>query len=571
MVVTNVLLLISPQILKTVVDELGLAWKSQYDENYVGEIFTISPERILFFALLLFGIALFAGILRFAQRRIIQGVARQMEFHLRADFFLHLQKLSAAYYDNVRTGDLMTRATSDLNAIRMVLSSAVIYTADAIVFFGLALTIMLRIDVGLTLVALLPYPVLALVIRFLGKRLHARYERIQEAFSTLNTKVQENLSGVRVVKAYTLEASEIEHFQKLNREFVDRNHEQIRLMTFFFPIFRCLPGISIVVLLWMGGLRVIDGEMSLGDFVAFEAYLMMLIRPMITLGFIVNTFERGAASMGRIQAILNEKPEIFDGEQVKWGIRDIEGEIEFRDLNFAYPDGTPVLKGINLKIERGKTLAIVGGTGSGKSTLVNLIPRIRQAERGTVFVDGVDIQDIPLNVLRSSIGVVEQEPFLFSDYLRNNIGYGLETPDETQIRDAAHTADLLEQIEEFPDGLETFLGERGMTISGGQRQRTALARAIIIKPKILILDDAFANVDTQTEDTILSRLAEIMKNRTTILISHRISTVKGADHIVVLDEGSIVEAGTHEQLLEHNGIYAGIYETQLLQEELEKL
>ena len=570
-VVTNVLLLISPKILKTVVDELGLAWRSAYDSTYVGQVFTISPERILFFALLIFGIALFAGILRFIQRRTIQGVARQMEFHLRADFFLHLQKLSAAYYDNIRTGDLMTRATSDLNAIRMVLSSAVMYTADAIVFFGLALTIMLRIDVGLTLVALMPYPVLALLIRFLGKRLHARYERIQESFSTLNTKVQENLSGVRVVKAYTLEASEIEHFQALNREFVDRNHEQIRLMTFFFPIFRCLPGIGIVVLLWMGGLRVINGEMTLGDFVAFHAYLMMLIRPMITLGFIVNTFERGAASMGRIQAILDEKPEIFDGEQVKWGIKDIEGEIEFRDLNFVYPDGTPVLKGINLKIERGKTLAIVGGTGSGKSTLVNLIPRIRQAERGTVFVDGVDIQDIPLNVLRSSIGVVEQEPFLFSDYLQNNIAYGLETPDEAQIRDAAHTADLLEQIEEFPDGLETFLGERGMTISGGQRQRTALARAIIIKPKILILDDAFANVDTQTEDTILSRLTEIMKNRTTILISHRISTVKGADHIVVLDEGSIVEAGTHEQLLEQNGIYANIYETQLLQEELEKL
>ena len=571
MIVTNVLLLISPEILKRVVDELGLAWKSAYDETYVGPTFTISPERILFFALLIFGIALFAGILRFIQRRTIQGVARQMEFHLRADFFLHLQKLSAAYYDNVRTGDLMTRATSDLNAIRMVLSSAVMYTADAIVFFGLALTIMLRIDVGLTLVTLLPYPVLAVLIRFLGKRLHVRYERIQESFSTLNTKVQENLSGVRVVKAYTLEASEIEHFQALNREFVDRNHQQIRLMTFFFPIFRCLPGIGIVVLLWMGGLRVINGEMSLGDFVAFDAYLMMLIRPMITLGFIVNTFERGAASMGRLQAILNEKPEIFDGEQVKWGIKDIEGEIEFRDLNFTYPDGTPVLKGINLKIERGKTLAIVGGTGSGKSTLVNLIPRIRQAARGAVFVDGVDIQDIPLNVLRSNIGVVEQEPFLFSDYLRNNIAYGLETPDEEQIRDAAHTADLLEQIEEFPDGLETFLGERGMTISGGQRQRSALARAIIIKPKILILDDAFANVDTQTEDTILRRLTEIMKDRTTILISHRISTVKDADHIVVLDEGSIVEAGTHEQLLEQSGIYAGIYETQLLQEELEKL
>ena len=560
---TNVLLLISPKILEMVFDELQRSFE---DPN-----FTVSSGRILFFALLIFGVALFAGILRFAQRRIIQGVARQMEFHLRADFFLHLQKLSAAYYDNVRTGDLMTRATSDLNAIRMVLSSAVMYTADAIVFFGLALTIMLRIDATLTLVALLPYPILAVLIRSLGKRLHAHYESIQEAFSTLNTKVQENLSGVRVVKAYTLEESEIGHFQELNQEFVDRNHRQIRLMTFFFPLFRFLPGIGGVVLLWMGGLHVIEGTISLGEFVAFSAYLMMLVRPMITLGFIVNTFERGAASMDRIQAILDEKPEISDAKDVKWGIKDIDGEIEFRNLNFDYPDGTPVLRDINLKIARGMTLAIVGGTGSGKSTLVNLIPRIRQAERGTIFIDGVDIQDIPLNVLRSNIGFVEQEPFLFSDYLRNNIAYGLETPDEAQIRDAAHTADLLDQIEEFPDGLETFLGERGITISGGQRQRSALARAIIIRPKILILDDAFANVDTQTEDTILSRLDEIMKNRTTILISHRISTVKNADHIIVLNDGNITETGTHEQLIEQNGIYANIYETQLLQEELEEL
>ena len=532
--------------------------------------FTVSSGRVLFFGLLVFGVALLAGILRFAQRRIIQGVARQMEFHLRADFFLHLQKLSAAYYDNVRTGDLMTRATSDLNAIRMVLSSAVMYIADATIFFGLALVIMLRIDMSLTLVALLPYPFLAVLIRSLGKRLHAHYEGIQEAFSTLNTKVQENLSGVRVVKAYTLEASEVDHFKELNQEFVDRNHRQIRLMTFFFPLFRFLPGIGGVVLLWMGGLHVIEQKITLGDFVAFSAYLMMLVRPMITLGFIVNTFERGAASMERIQAILDEKPEIFDDEQVEWGIKNIDGEIEFRNLNFDYPDGTPVLKDINLKIERGTTLAIVGGTGSGKSTLVNLIPRIRQAKRGTVFVDGTDIQDIPLRVLRSNIGFVEQEPFLFSDYLRNNITYGLETADDEEVKEAAHTADLLEQIEEFPDGLETFLGERGITISGGQRQRSALARAIIIQPKILILDDAFANVDTQTEDTILSRLDEIMKDRTTILISHRISTVKNADHIIVLNDGSIVETGTHEQLIEHNGIYAGIYETQLLQEELEE-
>ena len=561
MILTNGLLLISPEILQRVFDELQLAIE---DPN-----FTLSPRRILFFGLLIFGVALFAGILRFAQRRIIQGVARQMEFHLRADFFLHLQKLSASYYDNVRTGDLMTRATSDLNAIRMVLSSAIMYTADAIVFFGLALTIMLQIDVSLTIVALLPYPILAVLIRSLGKRLHAHYESIQEAFATLNTKVQENLSGVRVVKAYTLEASEVEHFRELNHEFVERNHRQIRLMTFFFPLFRFLPGIGGVVLLWMGGLHVIEGKITLGDFVAFSAYLMMLVRPMITLGFIVNTFERGAASMDRMNAVLNEKPEIFDGEQVKWGIKNIEGEIEFRNLNFDYPDGTPVLKDINLKIARGMTLAIVGGTGSGKSTLVNLIPRIRQAERGTIFIDGVDIQDIPLNVLRSNIGFVEQEPFLFSDYLRNNITYGLEAADDEEVKAAAHSADLLAQIEEFPDGLETFLGERGITISGGQRQRSALARAIIIKPKILILDDAFANVDTQTEDTILNRLDEIMKNRTTILISHRISTVKNADHIIVLNDGSIVETGTHEQLIAHNGIYAGIYETQLLQEELE--
>lgn len=562
MVLTNGLLLISPEILQRVFDELQLAIE---DPN-----FTVSPRRILFFGLLIFGVAFFAGILRFAQRRIIQGVARQMEFHLRADFFLHLQKLSASYYDNVRTGDLMTRATSDLNAIRMVLSSAIMYTADAIVFFGLALTIMLQIDVSLTIVALLPYPILAVLIRSLGKRLHAHYESIQEAFATLNTKVQENLSGVRVVKAYTLEASEVEHFGELNHEFVERNHRQIRLMTFFFPLFRFLPGIGGVVLLWMGGLHVIEGKITLGDFVAFSAYLMMLVRPMITLGFIVNTFERGAASMDRMNAVLNEKPEIFDGEQVKWGMKNIEGEIEFRNLNFDYPDGTPVLKDINLKIARGMTLAIVGGTGSGKSTLVNLIPRIRQAERGTIFIDGVDIQDIPLNVLRSNIGFVEQEPFLFSDYLRNNITYGLEAADDEEVKAAAHSADLLAQIEEFPDGLETFLGERGITISGGQRQRSALARAIIIKPKILILDDAFANVDTQTEDTILSRLDEIMKNRTTILISHRISTVKNADHIIVLNDGSIVETGTHEQLIAHNGIYAGIYETQLLQEELEE-
>ncbi|MCG9129245.1 ABC transporter ATP-binding protein [Candidatus Poribacteria bacterium] len=555
--------MIGPKILQVVFDELEVAYRDPSE--------TISIERIFYFALLIFGVALFGGILRFLQRRTIQGVARQTEFHLRADFFQHLQKLSASYFDNVRTGDLMTRATSDLNAIRMVLSNAIMYAADATIFFGFALIIMLRIDTTLTLIALLPYPILALLVRLIGKRLYIHYEGIQEAFSNLNTKVQENLSGVRVVKAYTLEDSEIEHFQDLNQEFVNRNHKQIRLRNFFFPLFRLFPGISIAVLLWLGGQHVIDEKITFGEFIAFNAYLMMLVRPMFMLGFIVDTFERGAASMERINAILNEEPEIYDGDTVKWNIKDIKGEIVFKDLNFAYNGGPPVLKNINLTISQGTTLAIVGGTGSGKSTLVHLIPRIRQAVRGTVFIDGIDIQDIPLNTLRSNTGFVEQEPFLFSDYLRNNIAYGVETPDDEKIREASHISDLLSQIEEFPDGLQTLLGERGMTISGGQRQRSALARAILIDPKILILDDAFANIDTQTEDTILNRLDEIMKDRTTIIVSHRISTVKSADQIIVLEDGSIVESGTHEKLLQQNGIYAGIYETQLLQDELEEL
>jgi len=552
--VTNGLLLISPKILKWVIDDLTRQ---------------VTPRKILFYALLIFGVALVGGVIRFAQRQMINGVARKIEYHLRSDFFANLQKLSAAYYSDARTGDLMTRATSDMNAVRMVLSNAIMFTADAIVFFAMSLVIMLRIDVILTLFALLPYPVLSFLIRELGKRVHQNYERIQEAVSEMNTKVQENLSGVRVVKAYTLEKNEMKDFQRLNQNFVKRNQILIRLETFFFPLFRFLPGIGGVVLLWLGGAHVISGKITLGDFVSFNAYLAMLVRPMIMLGFVVNSFQRGAASMERINTILDAKSEIYDGENVRRDIKTIQGEIEFRNLNFAYPGGPPVLKNINLKIARASTLAIVGPTGSGKTTLVNLIPRIRQATRGSVFIDGVDIQDIPLQVLRSHIGFVEQEPFLFSDLLRNDIAYGVEEASDVEIKEVAHIADVLAQIEEFPEGLDTFLGERGVTISGGQKQRTAIARAIMIRPKILILDDAFASVDTHTEDTILTRLKDIMEELTTIIISHRISTVKSADVIVVLKDGEIVERGTHEELLTLNGIYAGIHEKQLLQEELE--
>jgi len=553
------MMLIGPMILKYVVDDLNQG-RDQ-----------ITREKILRYALLILGVALVGGLFRFGQRSLIGSVARHIEYELRGDFFKHLQKMQKSYFEQVDTGDLMSRATNDLDAVHRLLGFAIIYIADATVFFGFALVIMLRIDVTLTMLALIPYPILAVLVQFISKSLHNNFERIQEGFSKMNTKVQENLSGVRVVRAYTLEQSEIEEFDRQNLNFVNLNRVFIGLEAIFFPIFRLLPGIGAIVLLWLGGLHVIQGKIMLGDFVAFNAYLAMLIRPVIMLGFIVNRFAQGTASIDRINLILNQKPEICDEEGVDEKITELNGEIEFRHITFAYSDSSPVLKDINFKIDAGSTVAIVGATGAGKTTLVGLIPRIYQPERGSVFIDGTDIRDIPLETLRTSIGMVQQESFLFSDLLKNNIAYGADSATETEIEVAAHNADLLSQIDEFPNRFDTHVGERGKTLSGGQKQRTAIARAVMTPPKILILDDAFANVDTHTEDTILDRLKQVGSDCTTILISHRISTVKAADQIVVLHDGRIVETGTHQDLVSQNGIYANIQQKQLLKEEIELL
>ena len=556
---TNIAILVSPWLLKLLINDL--------EKNFA----TITQREITYYAAGLLGLALVAGVFRFGYRRLIGGLAVRIEYDLRNNLFQHLQKMSKSYFDDESTGDLMSRATNDLESIRRLIGFAIVFIVDSTVFFFMALVIMLQIDVKLTLLALLPYPLLAIVVQQMTGRLHDMYETIQEGFADMNTKVQENLLGARIVKAYNLERRELQDFDQRSQRFVDLNRVFYRFEAILFPLFRLLPGIGTIILLWVGGIHVMEGKITIGDFVAFTAYLAMLTRPMIMLGFIINRFAQGSASMDRIYAILDTPSLITDGPDVRHDISQIRGEVEFRNLTFSYPNLPPILKNINLKIPAGSTVAIIGSTGCGKSTLANLIPRIFNVEVGSLFIDGIDICQLPLKTLRSQIGVVQQEAFLFSDLLKNNIAFGVDVTSETEIKASAHSVDLLAQIDEFPDQLETFVGEKGKTLSGGQRQRTAIARAILTHPKILILDDAFASVDTHTEDTILQRLAQVMSNSTTIIISHRVSTVKSADLIVILEDGEIVERGTHLELLAHDSHYAKIHQRQLLVEEIEAM
>jgi len=544
----------------------------------------VTLHKLLTYSGWLLAVAGTKAIFQFLTRWILIGVSREIEFDLRNDLFTHLERLSYSFYQRTRTGDIMARATNDLNAVRMLVGPGIMYTANTVVFTAGALAFMLSISPRLTICAFAPLPIVSIVVQYFGRKIHERFERIQAMFSDISAKAQENFSGARLIRAYVQEQAEIESFERENTEYIARSLKLVRLMGMLWPTLETLLGLAVVIVLWVGGREVLLHRISVGSFVAFNTYMVQLTWPVISLGWVINIFQRGTASMGRIQNILAEQPEITDAGVPALGApTQIRGEIEFRDLSFHYGPtliaaergmghvhgDENVLKNITLRVPAGTSLAIVGPTGSGKSTLVSLIPRIYDAEPGSVLIDGHPIREFPLELLRYNIGFVPQETFLFSDTIRENIAFGTDDATDEDVRRAAEAASIAAEIESFPDGYNTLVGERGLTLSGGQKQRTAIARAVIRNPRILVLDDALASVDTQTEDRILNHLREIMEGRTTIFISHRVSTVRNADRIAVLHNGFVVEYGTHDELIDRNGYYTELYNKQLLEEELE--
>jgi ATP-binding cassette, subfamily B, multidrug efflux pump len=537
----------------------------------------LSRETLMFYCLVLLGIVTIKGTLSFLTRDILIGVSRDIEFDLRRDLLDRLLLLEPAFYVRNRTGELMSRCTNDLNNVRMVLGPGIMYSGSTIVTMLAAVTIMLRLSPALTLFVFLPVPAVAISVRYFGKIIHERYEKIQALLASLSARVQENLAGIRVIRAYGQEEAETRAFEGQNREYIARNMELIGAWSLFFPAIELLVGVAFLIVLWQGGRLVLLGTISIGTLIAFYFYLNQLVWPMIALGWVTNIFQRGAASMGRMEYILRAQPEIDDRTARADEASAIRGDIEFRHLTFTHPlvagsEGAhPVLKDISLHISAGSTVAVVGPTGSGKSTLAALVARLWESPEGTMLLDGRPIREWPLAALRRAIGFVPQDTFLFSDSMRENIAFGVDDATDLEIDSASNIASIRAEILDFPEKYNTLVGERGITLSGGQKQRTALARALLRDPKILVLDDALSSVDTHTEERILRGLTDVMRGRTTILISHRCSTVRHADQIVVLFEGRIVERGTHEELIGRGGYYADLYQKQLLEEELERV
>lgn len=529
----------------------------------------LDPVHIAHQAELLLLVALSSAIFLYLNRQIIIGASREIEFDLRNDLFQNLEKQSASFFHTHRTGDIMARATNDLAAVRQLLGPAIMYSANTIVFTAAALPFMLRISPRLTLFAFVPLPIASVLVQYFGNRIHTRFERIQAMFSDISAKAQENFSGARLIRAFAQEDAEIASFEQANLEYIARSLHLVRLMAMLWPTLEFVLGLSLMITLLVGGHEALRGHISVGQFTGFTIYMVQLTWPMIAIGWVVNLFQRGTASVIRIDELLKQKPSIADDlGSLAPSSREIEGRIEFRHLNFSYLPDTPVLRDVNLTIPAGSSLAILGPTGSGKSTLVGLLARLFDAPDGTLLLDGRPIRSIPLEQLRQSIGFVPQETFLFSSTVAENIALGRPHATDAQIEEAARTAFIATEIKEFPAGFATVVGERGVTLSGGQKQRSAIARAVIRDPKILVLDDALASVDTFTEERILSALRDVMQGRTTILISHRVSTARNADQIAVLVDGSIVEYGTHEDLVERDGYYRALAEKQQLEEEI---
>jgi ATP-binding cassette, subfamily B, multidrug efflux pump len=568
--------LLGPWVLKYAIDDLELG---------------VTRSKLLLYAGLLIAVSLARGLFLFLTRRIIISASRDIEYDIRNDFFAKLEQQPLGYYQERRTGDLMSRATNDLNAVRMMIGPAIMYSAQTVLVFAVAIALMMTIDLRLTLIALMPLPLVSLAVRYFGSAIHRRFEAIQAQLSDVSAVVQEALSGVRVVRAYRQEAHEIARFRGANEEYLRRNRVLIRLQGAFYPSMALFLGLGSLLVLWLGGRDVIRGHITLGEFVAFNGYLVMLSWPMIAFGWVTNILQRGFASWGRMLQVLDHEPAISDRAVTPRGrAAALDGAIEFHNLTFTYPGAqTPVLSQVSLRIEPGQTAALVGATGSGKSTLIGLLARLHEPPPDTVTIGGVDIREIPLDRLRGAIGFVPQEPFLFSDTIAENVAFGAGpkagAPYDGQAHGTSRTADVRLRLDEvkaaaaiarldkdvadFPRGYETTVGERGITLSGGQKQRTALARAIVIDPRILILDDALSAVDTYTEEEILSRLRGVMRERTSIIVSHRISTVRDADQIFVLKDGRIVERGRHDQLVARDGVYAAMYRKQLLEDELQ--